>query len=245
MPIDALPTNFPFLWATTGTVTVPAGAKQLAGWTFEEKPPFGEFNWLGWGSGQGLKYLKSYLDQEHDATAGKHSKVTYAASRVVKIPLGSWDKGGWVVRSASAAQPLYDSSTPPHTKLAAAAQDVFLVALVPLVIGPDDAAAGDHWVIDALEITYKRAATAGNIFSWALYSTLADGTGAFVIEKSGTLTSATWTQASVSCASPTNPTVDPARRYYVVINLVQGAGAASDEVAYSNVDVVLTRKKLE
>jgi hypothetical protein len=247
MAIDPLPTDFPFLWATTGTVTVPPGGDQLSGWTFEQAPPYDWFNWLGWGSGQGLKYLKSYLDQEHSDVAGKHTKVTYAAVRSVVIPLGRPDVGGWIAVDGTLSAPVYNyAATPPNTGLAAGTGAIYLHRDVPLIIGPDDAAAADQWVISSLKITYKCVSRAGNFLQWALYSALADGSGAPVLEKSNVLAASTpWIVATASCAAPTNPTVDPARRYYVRIHMQYDAAAAAGEVAFSNVDVVCTRAKIE
>ena len=56
--IGTRPTNPVPTWASTGTVTVPSGAKKLIGWIANEIPPFGTFNWFWNRVGEWLTYLK-------------------------------------------------------------------------------------------------------------------------------------------------------------------------------------------
>lgn len=248
MAFPTLPTNFPFLWATAGTVTVPSGGDRLSGWTFEQAPPYDWFNWLGWGSGQGLEYLKGYLDTFHDPATGRHIKIRYPAAspRLVTIPMGSYDKGGWFLGSATTIAPNNnDGATPPNTGMPGGVGTLSMIKEIPLIIGPDDAIGDEQWYLWGVLLTNKRPATAGNTFTWSILSMPVSGAGAYAVVSTGTMANAAWARSASQVGTALPVYVDPANRYFVRIVMVQGAGAAADEVAIADVSVEIKRLRLE
>lgn len=248
-------------WADTETPATPSGGQQNAGWSTIPIPSYDTFDWLGKWTGRWITWLKAWYAVDHNSD-GNHTSVRVMtrlfiestasivyqlgvgapSSRVLNIPLGSYDKGGWVVLATTgAALVINDAATPPNTGMGATAATLRMMTPIPLVAGPDDSAAGDQWTIDDLKITYKRVATASNAYAWKLRSMLADGTGAYVDEASGTLSSATITRATVTCAED----VIASRRYFAEITMTHGAGAAAGEVVTANVDASCQRRHLE
>ena len=245
------------LGVLSSNVSTPPSGLQDDGYTDGDKPLAEHHNNFFGRVSQWLLWIDTMWPEEHDDN-GHHTDVWVQtldvestrsiryvlgegaqSSRAVMIPLGSPDKGGWCVVSGTLVD--NSGSTPPNAGLGAGAGTLIVQAPIPMVIGQEDSSAGDQWIVDKLWITYKRVGTAGNSFTWYLLSQLADGTGAYVIEATGTLTSATVARAAVTPAEA----VDPARRYFVRLTLVQGGGAAAEEVIVSNVDAECPRKHLE
>lgn len=246
-------------WATTSPPAAPSSGQQDSGWVSGQTFTKALGDWLANRAYTYLVYLKDYLDVDHDPTDGHHDTVHVKTEllveasnpiayeqgigtpyfRVVTIPLGSYDKGGWVVISGTPV--INSSATPPNTGLAAGAGTLVTMTSIPLIVGDGDTT-GAQWVLTDFAITYKRVGTASNAYSWKLRSQLADGTGAWVDEASGSLTSATITRATVSLASEA---VNPALRYVCEITQTQGGGAAAAEVVTANVDAVTNRYHLD
>lgn len=262
MAIDPLPTDFPFLWATTGTVTVPPGGDQLSGWTFEQAPPYDWFNWLGWGSGQGLKYLKSYLDVDHDESDGHHSSphvktqlflddglpIQWESSpganstRASTFSLGSPEKGGWQVTVGVLGTDFAFNSTgsPSNTDVVGATS---FTATCPLNMFPftvNDSSGDKNWTITNISINYREDG-AGDAVTIAIYSSARTGTGSRTTVLAPVALAATGAGYSVATAYSGSIGIDPDLVYWVEV--VCSANSAN-QAGVSGVDITATQKRL-